>query len=82
MASSGGELDERTQIRGEFEELQRQYKHMEAMKKVRSIIDFPTDRLANSLGALFAMLWYYFAVHSRRRRMLTRAWASSRSKRN
>jgi hypothetical protein len=31
------EAEERAAIRAEFEELQRQYKHMEAMKKVRPI---------------------------------------------
>ena len=34
-AAASSDQDERSLIRSEFEELQRQYKHMEAMKKVR-----------------------------------------------
>ena len=35
-AAASSDQDERSLIRSEFEELQRQYKHMEAMKKVRN----------------------------------------------
>lgn len=35
VAAASSDQDERSLIRSEFEELQRQYKHMEAMKKVR-----------------------------------------------
>lgn len=81
MASAAGEADERTQIRGEFEELQRQYKHMEAMKKVRDVSWFGQVGAESPCRPLN---W----IHSEnvdellRRRMQTRAWGSSRSRKS